>query len=231
MRLPRGRVHERWDGFLLSIWDDLSANVSAALQDSHHDQLIFCRLAHSGYAASLHALVHVPRFAADESFVRFNFATEFRAKVLVLHGQPNPMQHEPCRLLINSHVLGNLATADAVLAVKDHPHGGEPLVQRDRGVLHDGPDLDGELAFGMVFWTLPSTPLGVKTDLLGPATGTNDLAVRPSPYRQVINAVIRIREVKNCLLEALWFVAHNVLHEPNIAKFNGRVKSIITLRS
>jgi hypothetical protein len=35
--------------------------------------------------------------------------------------------------------------ADPVLAVGDQPHGDEPLVERDRGVLEDRPDLDAEL--------------------------------------------------------------------------------------
>src|ERR1019366_10142612 len=131
---------------------------------------------------SLDALVHVASFAADESLIRFDFAREFRSQDFVLHGQPNPMEHEPSRLLSDPHVLSDLTTAHAVLAIQDHPHGGEPLVERDRRILHDGSGLDGELALGMMFRALPSAPFGVETDPSRPATGADHLAVRPSPY-------------------------------------------------
>src|ERR1035441_5343126 len=137
--------------FLLAVCDDLSANLAAALQDSHDHELVIGVASLSSDAASLDVLVHVPRFPADESFVRFDFptlATKFRAKGFVLHGQPNPVQHEPSRLLSDAHVLGDLATADAVLAIQDHPHGCEPLVQGDGGIFHHGSDFDGKLALG-----------------------------------------------------------------------------------
>ncbi len=49
-------------------------------------------------------------------------------------------------------IAGNLVTADTVLAVGDHPHCGQPLVQTDRRIFHDGADLDGELTLRMVTW-------------------------------------------------------------------------------
>ena len=170
-------------------------------------------------AASLDTLVHVPRFPADESFVGFDFAREFRSQGFVLHRQPDAMEHQPCRLLRDTHVFSDLATADSVLAVQDHPHGGEPLVQRNSRILHDGSDLDGELALGVMFRALPGAPLGVETDLIRATSGADHSPIRPAPYRQVINAVIGIREVQDCFLKALWFVAHNVLHEPKYSKF------------
>ena len=109
------------------------------------------------------------------------------------------MQHEPSRLLTDAHVFGDLATAHTVLTVEDHPHCDEPFVERDRGVLHDGSDFDGELAFGMVLGTLPSAPLGVETDPIRSATGTNHATIGPSPQSQVINAVMEFRSTERPL--------------------------------
>ena len=61
--------------FLFAIRDDLGANLPATFQDSHDHDLVIGISALSGDAASLYALVHVPRFTADESLVRFNFAS------------------------------------------------------------------------------------------------------------------------------------------------------------
>jgi hypothetical protein len=55
------------------------------------------------------------------------------------------MQHEPCTLLSDAKVTGDLVAADAVLAVDQHPHGWKPLRERNRAVLEDRTNLDGEL--------------------------------------------------------------------------------------
>ena len=155
--------------------------------------------------------MHVPRFPADEGFVNFDFAVEFASKELVLHCQSDSMQHEPCRLLSDLEVASNFITADAVLAVREHPCCGKPLVQANRGILKDSPNLDGELALGVMASTLPSAPRGIEANLLRSATGTRN-ALRPSPYRKVVDAVVRIRKVDNCFLKALRFGSHGVCH-------------------
>src|SRR5579863_6332204 len=87
----------------------------------------------------LAVFVHLLRIGADERFVRFHRAT--KAKLVfarVLHRFTNPMQHEPCRLLSDANILRQFVTADSVLAVRQKPHGGKPLLQGDRGILKDG---------------------------------------------------------------------------------------------
>ena len=153
------------------------------------------------------AHVHVPRLSADESFVYFDFAAELRAEEIILHRKANSLKHEPCRLLGNSHVFSNLVTAHAVLAVGEHPRCRKPFIQRNRAVLIDRSDFDGELALGVMTAALPSAPLCIEANLRGSATGT-DYAVRPSADSDVVNAVVRIREVDNRFLKALWFLAH-----------------------
>src|ERR1700688_1702958 len=135
---------------LNTICDNLCANATTALQHSHDDDLVMSGLSLSGDTASFYALVHIPRFSADEGFICLDFATEFRAKRFVLHCKANPMKHDPCRLLSDFNVARNLVAADSVLAVSDHPSCDHPLIQRNRGIFHDGSNLDGELALGMM---------------------------------------------------------------------------------
>ena len=119
------------------------------------------------------------------------------------------MEHEPCRLLSNLYVLGNLVATDSVLAVGDHPGCSEPLVQRDRRVFHHSSDLNREFALGVMAGALPSPASAVETAHTGRvASGANDRTVRPPAHCKVVNAVIGIREVNDCFLQALRFLAH-----------------------
>ena len=61
--------------------------------------LVIVRLPRPVMRRCLYALVHVSRFAADESFVHFDFAAEFAAEEFILHGKPDAVEHEPCGLL------------------------------------------------------------------------------------------------------------------------------------
>src|SRR5208282_2111863 len=99
-------------------------NLPAALKDSHHSRFVL-RSCASDAALALRN-VHVPRLAADESFVNLNFAAQLRAEEIVLHRKANPLQHEPCRLLRYLDVSRNFVAANAVLAVRQHPRCREP---------------------------------------------------------------------------------------------------------
>ena len=104
---------------------------------------VFVFAARSSDAARAFAYVHVPRFAADESFICFDMAGEF-LKRSVMKGEANPVHHVPCRLLGDSEVAGNFVAADTVLAGNEQPHGGEPLLKSDGAVLKNGASLQGE---------------------------------------------------------------------------------------
>jgi hypothetical protein len=88
--------------------------------------------------------VHVPSKAADESFVRLNFAFQF-FKASRLHGQPDPMKNKPRALLSYAKRPMQFPRTDSILAIRNHPNGRKPLVESERGILKDGPHLDGEL--------------------------------------------------------------------------------------
>src|SRR5205814_3612881 len=104
---------------------------------------------HDGDLASprrvLHTLpspvVHVACFATDVGFIHFNVAADLAAS-LILHGEPNSMEHEPCGLLSHANRARQFVAADPVLRIGDEPHGDEPLVEADGAVFHDGADLD-----------------------------------------------------------------------------------------
>jgi len=151
--------------------------------------------------------VHVPSFAADESFINLDFAVELGAKEFILQSKTNAVKHKPRRLLSDAHVTGDLVAADTVLAVREHPRCSQPFVQTDRAVLEDRPNLDGELTLGVMATALPSAPIRVEANLWRSATRTRH-AVGPTSHRKVVNAVVGIREVDDCFLETFRFLCH-----------------------
>jgi len=205
---------------LVTVSSHFGSHLAATFQHPVYNGFRPVFLAHSHFDPAI--LVHVPSLAADEGFVHFNLcsgATYLRSKEIVLHGQTNPLQHEPRRLLAYLQIAGDLVGTNSVLAVRQHPSCGEPLVQRDRAIFVDGSDLDGELALGVMTSTLPSASRRIElANLVGPAAGANYSAIFPPPYSDVINAVVGIREVNYCFLKAGRFGAHLVLHKPNNSK-------------
>src|SRR5271157_296465 len=212
-------------GFLLAICNDLSADLAATLQQPHDDGLVSEALTHASYAPCVNILVHVASLATNESLVGFNFAavaTELASEVLILHDEPDTVKHEPCSLLSNLYIALNLPTADSILAIGDEPSCGEPLVQRDSGIFHHSSNLDGEFALRMNLGALPSAAFGVeRAHFVRPASWTEDNPIRPAMTRQIVNAVIGIREVLNRFLQAAWF-AHKCL----TYKLNSTPKSL-----
>src|SRR5208282_2010820 len=219
IRLQRIGIERRASGDVLAYFilqnlfatarNDSGANLAAlALVDSHDGGFIFS--ASASDAALAFRDVHVPSLAADEGFVYFDFAAEFGAEEIILHDKPDAMEHKPCRLLSHFHVSRNLVAADSVFAVGNEPSCHEPFVERDWRIFHHSADLDGELALCMVLGASPSAALLAKFHSLAAASRADNFTVRPAPNRQIVNAVVRVGEVNNGLLEALWFVAHVV---------------------
>ena len=97
----------------------------------------------------------LPRLAADVGLVDLDLAGDL-VEAPGLHGEPDAVQHEPCRLLRDAERAAEFVGADPVLAVGDEPDGGEPLVEAERRVLEDRPDLDGVLLLAGL--ALPEPP-------------------------------------------------------------------------
>lgn len=153
--------------------------------------------------------MHELLLAADESLIHFNFAiraAELRlpsGEWLILHPQANPMQHKPCRLLRDSKRAMNLPRTDTVLAVGNHPHYREPLVQTQGRFLKDRARLDAELRLGMASLALPETARGNERSVVPATSRANNLTVRPAPRLEVVQAVVGVRKVLNRLGKSL----------------------------
>jgi hypothetical protein len=195
-------THVILDGALLAAGNDLGADGATALQDGGNDGLAVPTTAMD--TAGLHVLVHIPRLAADEGFVALNFTTELAAEVLVLHGKADAVEHKPCGLLGNAKRPVKFPRGNAVAVAGDHPHGREPLVQTERGILKDGPNLDGELGQRVTGAALPYATGSDKSDVRGAATGANHHTIRPTACRKVVDAVVGVRKVLNRLDQSLW---------------------------
>ena len=163
-------------------------------------------------------LMHVPGLATDESFVGLHFAGELAPKVPVLHGQPNPMEHEPSSFLSDFHVAGNLIAADAVLAIGDEPSCNQPFIKSDSRVFHHGSNLDREFPLRVMAGAGPSPAIRAIADLFISASRALHDSVWPALRHKMRDAIVGIREVNDCILKAFWFVAHIVPHCPNCIK-------------
>src|SRR5439155_2093351 len=186
--------------------------LAVPIQQAHHGDLADHRLADGYLQTALLVGVHVPRFAADEGFVDFDRARDL-LEALVLDGEPQPMQHEPRGLLRHVDVAGDFVAADAVLAVDEHPQRRQPLVQADRAVLENRPDLHGELLFAA-----PAFPQRASAHPVGRfgsgATARAFGAVRPPERGDERNAGFDIGEVFDRAEQGVWSGVGS--HETNI---------------
>src|ERR1017187_999205 len=193
--------HQR---FALGVLDDGSLDLPAALEDALNANLAGISSAAPFECPRLAVLVHVPRLAADVGFVNFHLATQLAAVVLVLHGQANPVQHEPRGLLGDAKRPMQFPRTDAVLGSGNHPHSREPLVQPEWGVFKDGAELYGELGLGVAGSALEHPPRLDEANVSGPAGWTAN-PFRPAPRNEITQAIIWICEVNNCFHEGYWF--------------------------
>ena len=199
------------DRVFAPIRNDGRTDFAATFQDSHDRSFVLS--ASLGDADAALVLVHEASRATDEGFVYFNFATDF-PEGLILQGEANPVEHEPCGLLGYLESASHFVGTDSVFAVSEHPSSGEPFVETDRGILKDGPNFDGELALGMVSGALPDATRSAERDLFGAASRAGD-TFGPAPRNEVIEAVVGVREVQDCFLQALGFAHGLGLHESN----------------
>ena len=164
------RADDRSERPRLVIGNDHRAHLGrfAALNHAEHRRLAERRAARFDSAVTAH-FVKVA-LAADEGFVRFDLAREGRFEGLVFHGQAQAVHHKPGRLLRDAQGARDLAGRDAVAAPGEHPHRDHPLVEANRGILKDGPDLDRGLFAAIL--TLPQAPLPHEGDGSRTATHT-----------------------------------------------------------
>lgn len=146
--------------------------------------------------------IHEACRTADEGFVYFYLVAP-TAKLhqgLFLHGKPDTVKHEPCGLLGDAKIAGDLIGTDTVLAVGNHPHRDKPLVQRDRRILKDSPDLHAELPMMVDGLALPLVLIGKEYNVFASTGGAFD-AIRPANRDHVGEAVSGFGEELNGFLE------------------------------
>lgn len=162
----------------------------------------------------------------DESLVHLDFPAHL-VEPAALHGEPNPVHHEPRRLLRDPEGAGHFVGRNPVLVVHDHPDGGEPLVEADRRIFKDGADLDGELAALVRLPALPAALVAEERDVPTPAHRTGD-TVRPAELSEEVQADIGIAEVADGFDQGLG-CSGCLVHAHRVAGGPGLVKYIIPL--
>ena len=196
--------------------DNHRANLSVTFEQAHHGNLA-CGLVSASSrrrklsnTASKRHLVHVSRLTTDEGFVNFNMSAQLAACLIILQRKSESLEHEPCRLLRDADSSVNLPRANAVLAVSQHPHRTQPLVETDSGVLKNRSDLDRKLRLWMASLALPQSALWHVRNLIRSAVRAHNRAIWPATLNQIVNAVVGIREVNDGFLKCLWFsVSHD----------------------
>lgn len=187
---------------ILAITDDPRLDLSTTLKCSNHYSLSMSALHPNAIAktAAL-ALVHVSRLATDVSLINLDRsvrAAKLPAILPVLHPETNAMQHEPCRLLRDSQRAVNLPRRNAILAIGNHPHHRQPLLKTKRRVPKHSPGLDAELRLRVPRLALPQAARWHKANVLASARRTGYAAL-PAPQGQIVDAVIRVLEVDDCV--------------------------------
>jgi hypothetical protein len=147
--------------------------------------------------------VHVTEFSSNESLIDF-YASALNPSQLPynasLERKAKPMQHKPCRLLRHPKSAVNLPRANAVLAANEQPESREPLLQRDRRILEDGADLNGELATaGSALPPLLSLEVVWILGVVSVAIGA-PWAIKPTHSGHSVNANLFFAKVLNRLL-------------------------------
>src|ERR1700688_1552260 len=202
--------------FFATVAYDANANFSTTFQDTHDSSLVFG----SSLGNPTLALIgmHVSGKTTNESFVYFNFAirpAEFN-ETLALHRQTDAMQHEPCRFLSDAKSAANFVGTNAVLAIGNHPNSDKPLVERQRGIFKDSPDLCRELPFGMDTLALPLALILEEHDILTSAGRADHDAIRPTYFDHEREAVVGVCEANDDLLGRVGLGTLGFPHKPNL---------------
>ena len=176
---------------LAPLGDVMDANLSSVPFEQPEYDLFTARSA-SVYLLFALMLMHEACRAADKGFIRFN-----RAGHLVdrsgMGRVANAVHHEPRGLLGDFESLPDLVGANAVLAVRHHPHGAEPFIQTNRRILEDRTDLNGELLLAVP--ALPDQPRSEVGSFLAGAARADGLTVGPLNSSNLVDAGLRVAVV------------------------------------
>ena len=161
------------------------------------------------------ALMPVLRIAANERLIHFDRAGTAQRPLhrVRLHCLTRPVKHEPSGLLSDADGPCDLVAANAVLAVRQHPHDHHPLVEFDGGILKDRSDLEAELLVAAV--AHPDPPGLDERVLFRPAARARHQSVRPPEVDRVGKGSIRVGKVNDGILQCFRHV-HDSNATPNL---------------
>src|ERR1041385_3954623 len=174
-------------------------NLSATLQSTDNNG--FCSGIFHAFAPAFFGM-HVTCFAADESFIDFNFAarTAELYEGTALDCKPDAMQHEPSGFLSDAQSAMNFIGANAILAANEQPHCGKPFLKRNRGIFKDGSDLQRKLLLGMVAIAAVHTRFLKVANFFRAAIRAAHFSVRPANRNHELTAVFVVGKELDCLL-------------------------------
>jgi hypothetical protein len=95
-------------------------------------------------------------------------------------------------------------------------HSGEPFVQPDCAIFHDGSNLDAELPPFVFIDTLPKTARFEEMNFFAATSRADHNSIRPAFLSQIRKAVVDVAEICDCLLERFRFF-DLACHEKRIA--------------
>lgn len=232
----RSRLHVLADNRLhrplRPVLNDRCANRSAPFQHPEHNGLSTL-VPVLALDLALPALVHVLDATADERLINLNRRSSIAASTkfvegIVLHRGADAIQHEPRRLLRHAKSAVKFPRRNTILAVQQHPDRWQPLLQRDRRVLKDRADLEGEARFGVRGVALPNPVFGEIANLLGITDRTFHFAVRPAQRNHEIVTMLIVRKVLNRIVKRR-LASVSVVHSKNSMRLLfGYVKYIVT---
>lgn len=217
LSLQRGALNAR---------NNPSADLTLALHDPHNDRLT------EGWAASALfglALGVAPRqrrtLRPKKRFVGLDRTRERFIRRMIAHGFANTVKHKPRRLLRNLQCASQFIRRYSVTIARNQPDRGKPLVQTDRRVLKDRPDLGRELLLALA--AVPTTVLRKVRDLRVSAAHPGARhAVWPANLDKEVMGNLRVSELLNRLQHRLWNGL--LVHIPSIPEWITLVKYIMS---
>jgi len=196
------------------IGDVAQADLLGLAIQQAHDHGLAATSSASASDLFLFVLVHESSSAADKRLVNLKISSGFY-KCAVLHCLADAMEHEPRGFLSDAQIAGDLARANAVLAICDQPNRREPFIQPDRRVLEDRSDFGAELLLRMLGLALPNLTRRQQGNFRAPASRARDWTVRPAHRNRRAHAVIGIREVGDRFMKRVWDVS---VHAQRVAQ-------------
>jgi len=172
------------------------------------------------------ALMPVLRVAANKGLIYFNRGIRATKRAIIsvgFHRLAYPMKHEPSRLLRDADRPRNLIAGDAIPAISEHPDDHHPLIQSDRAILEDRPNLQAELLLAAI--ALPNAARLDKGVTLGTTARARNQTARPTIVERKLKGTVFIGEVNDGGLKSLRGV-----HESNVRSFIACVKYVIANR-